>query len=455
MALDSLNSLVFFLIAVAVLVSFHEFGHFIVARWAGVKVLRFSVGFGRTIWRRQKGSDATEYVVGLIPLGGYVKMLDEREGPVAPEELEQAFNRKSLTRRVLIVAAGPAANLILAVILYWIIGILGSQDLDPVVGRVAPASLAEQSGFEEGDRILAIDGRPVFGWSEHRLYLMNEIGRADPIEFNVERSDGAQTSLAVSVSQLSNAAFSPSVLSGLIGITPRLPVYPPTIGGVVADGPAARAGMVQRDRIRGIDGQRIEDWQALVEKIASHPGQSLLFQIEREGALLDLTVIPDSVENDGETVGRIGVFAPEPPALDPFLVDTRYGPVQGLFKGAETTWIMSAVTLKLFAQMLSGRSSTEHLSGPIAIARFAGQSASLGLSQFLAFLAVLSVSLGLINLLPIPVLDGGHLVYFLIEGITRRPVPERVMIWGQQLGISIIVVLMGLAFYNDLSGLFG
>jgi regulator of sigma E protease len=212
--------------------------------------------------------------------------------------------------------------------------------------------------------------------------------------------------------------------------------------------------MVQNDRVRGIDGQQIDDWQALVEKIASHAGQSLRFQIERDGALLDFTIIPDSVENEGQTVGRIGVFAPEPPALDPYLVDTRYGLVQGLLKGAETTWIMSAVTVKLFAQMLSGRSSTEHLSGPITIARFAGQSASLGLSQFLAFLAVLSVSLGLINLLPIPVLDGGHLVYFLIEGITRRPIPERVMMWGQQLGISIIVVLMGLAFYNDLSGLF-
>ncbi len=454
MGFESLNSIVFFLVAIAVLVTFHEFGHFIVARWAGVRVLRFSVGFGRSIWKRQSHPEATEYVIGLIPLGGYVKMLDEREGPVSTSELNRSFNRKPLSSRALIVAAGPAANLLLAVLLYWIIGVLGSQDLDPVIGKVAPTSHGEAAGFQEGDRLLTIDGRAVTGWSEQRLYLLNQIGRVEPIEFGVRRMNGDERVLLVDVHQFSEGSFSPSFLTGLLGLTPSLPDYPATIGDVVEGGPAARAGILKRDQVRAVNGMPISDWPTLVQEIASRPGETLRLTIDRQGMILELAVVAERVETSGEAIGRIGVFAPEPPALDDFLVNTRYGLIEGLIRGAETTWIMSAVTLKLFGQMISGRASTEHLSGPIAIARYAGESASLGLSQFLAFLAVLSVSLGLINLLPIPVLDGGHLVYFLIEAITRRPVSERLMVWGQQVGISLIILLMGLAFYNDLSSLF-
>ncbi len=452
--MDPLNNLIFFLIAVAILVSFHEFGHFIVARWLGVRVLRFSVGFGRTLWRWQKDENSTEYVIGLIPLGGYVRMLDEREGEVPVAIRDQAFNRKSLSRRSLIVLAGPLANLLLAIGLYWGVGIIGSEDLDPVVGQVHAESIGLDSGFEIGDRILKIDGRPVYGWSEQRLYLLDRAANQDVVVFDVEKVDARKEKIVIDFSRAPSQTFSPAVLRELIGIGPLLPVYEAEVGDVVPDGPADNAGIKKGDKILAIDNESVLDWGDFVRVISGSPGKSLSLAIQRQGEGVLVNVVPESMQAEGQSIGRIGVFAPPPPALDKFMVTVRYGLFESISRAIDTTWLMSAVTVQLFGKMLTGGASKEHLSGPISIARYAGQSADLGIAQFLAFLAVLSVSLGILNLLPIPVLDGGHLVYFLIEGVTRRPVPEVVMYWGQQIGIGIIVLLMGLAFYNDLISLF-
>ena len=447
--MDFLNNALFFLVAVAVLVSFHEFGHFIVARWLGVRVLKFSVGFGKTIWSWQKDHTATEYAIGAIPLGGYVRMLDEREGEVSAEERDQAFNCKPLSTRSLIVLAGPAANLMLAALIYWGIGMMGAEDLKPVIGAVTPGSIAEQSGFEPGDKIVSVDNRPVRGWSEQRLYLLDRAASSAELSFLIDRPSVGLKTLRVALGQENDHYFNPAVLSSVIGISPELPVPEAKVAGLVEGGPAERAGILEDDRILAIDSVAVTDWEDLVRKIATGTGKKITLSVERNGTTIAIPVIADVKLIEGTKIRRIGIYGPTSIDLSEYITRVRYGPLEAAARGVETTWLMSSLTVRLFGKMLTGSASREHLSGPVSIARFAGQSASLGLTQFLAFLAVLSVSLGIINLLPIPVLDGGHLVYFAAEGVLGRPIPERVMVWGQQFGIAFIVLLMGLAFYND------
>ena len=447
--MDLLNNLLFFLIAVAILVSFHEFGHFIVARWLGVRVLKFSIGFGKTIWSWKKTPVGTEYAVGMIPLGGYVRMLDEREGNVDPQDRDKAFNRKPLSTRSLIVLAGPAANLLLAILLYWSIGLIGNEDLKPVVGSVTQGSPADQAGFQRGDTILSIDGRPVRGWSEHRLYLLGQVAAESEISFLVQREGLGTQRLTVDRVVSEEGYFNPAVLSGVIGVAPDVPTPDAMVSGLVPEGPSERAGIMVGDRVLAVDGQSVQHWFELVEKIATGEDRNLGLKIDRKGTTLEVRVLAEFQTINGKQVRRIGIYGPGNTDFGDYVVRMRYGPGEAGIRAVETTWLMSALTVSLFGKMLTGNASREHLSGPISIARFAGQSASLGLIQFLAFLAVLSVSLGIINLLPIPVLDGGHLVYFAAEGVLGRPLPDRVLQWGQQFGIAFIVLLMGLAFYND------
>jgi len=447
--MDLINNILFFLIAVAVLVSFHEFGHFIVARWLGVRVLKFSIGFGKTIWCWRKTPTGTEYAVGMIPLGGYVRMLDEREGEVGVQERNQAFNRKPLSTRSLIVLAGPAANLLLAVVIYWGIGLIGNEDLKPVVGSVTSGSPAAQAGFQPGDTILSIDGRPVRGWSEHRLYLLGQVSTESEVSFVIQREGPATQAITVDLAASKDEPFNPAVLSSVIGIAPDTPTPDATVSGLVTEGPSEQAGIMIGDRILAIDGQPVQHWIDLVEKIATGTGSDLVLKIDRNGTTLEVQVATESQVVNGRQIRRIGIYGPGNTNFGEYVVRVRYGLGEAGLRAIETTWLMSALTVRLFGKMVTGNASREHLSGPISIARFAGRSASLGLIQFLAFLAVLSVSLGIINLLPIPVLDGGHLLYFAAEGVLGRPLPERVFQWGQQFGIAFIVLLMGLAFYND------
>jgi regulator of sigma E protease len=447
--MDLLNNALFFLVAVAVLVSFHEFGHFIVARWLDVRVLKFSVGFGKTIWSWQKDRTATEYAIGAIPLGGYVRMLDEREGEVSAAERDQAFNCKPLSTRSLIVLAGPAANLVLAVLIYWSIGMMGTEDLKPVIGAVTSGSIAEQSGFVPGDKIVSVDNRPVRGWSEQRLYLLGRAATSGELSFIIDRPSVGLKTLRVALDQENDRDFNSAVLSSVIGIAPDMPVPEAKVAGLVESGPAERAGILKDDHILAIDSIAVTDWEDLVRKIGAGVGEKIILSVERDGRTITIPVIADFKSIEGTTIRRIGIYGPTSIDLSEYITRVRYGPLEAAVRGVETTWMMSSLTVRLFGKMLTGSASREHLSGPVSIARFAGQSASLGLTQFLAFLAVLSVSLGIINLLPIPVLDGGHLIYFAAEGVLGRPIPERVMLWGQQFGIVFIVLLMGLAFYND------
>ncbi len=446
-------NLIFFLVAVAVLVSFHEFGHFIVARWMGVRVLKFSVGFGRTIWRWQKDSNHTEYAIGLVPLGGYVRMLDEREGEVEAAQAHFAFNRKSLSRRSAIVLAGPVANLALAFFLYWVIALIGTQDLAPVVGKVEAESPAATAGFLPSDRLLAVNDRVVEGWSHRRLYLLDQVARGRDLVFDVERSKGGRVQVTIPARVFENTAFEPALLGRVLGLHPALPFWPAGVGAVIENSPADLAGLKSGDRIQAIDGVPVSDWSGLVNTVAKKPGVELVFSVAREGQVLTVPIVPQAIELNDRTIGRIGIQSPARQDFSERFVRLQRGPIAGAVQALETTWLMSSLTLRMLAGMLTGKASHEHISGPVSIARYAGQSAKLGIVQFLAFLGVLSVSLGILNLLPIPILDGGHLLYFVVEAIWGRPIPEQIMQWGQQLGVAIIVLLMALAFYNDILSL--
>ncbi len=447
------NNLLFFLVAIAVLITFHELGHFAMARWAGIKVLKFSVGFGRPIYRRVSATTGTEYAIGILPLGGYVRMLDEREGEVEGEELVFAFNRQSLLKRTAVVSAGPLANFLLAFLLYWGALVAGSADLAPVVGEVAAESVAARAGFATGDRLLAVDGRAIEGWAEHRLYLLDRALRRKDLTFQVMGLDQRDRKIAISGSVFSGMAFNPRVLEQQLGLLPEFPVLPPIVGAVIIDSPAARAGLQAGDTITAVAGVQTPDWGSLVQRVAGNAGRVLELSVIREGVVTTLSVVPEEVIVEGRKIGRIGIQSA--PGVDPpaQLVRVRYSIGKGAWRGAETTWLMSSLTIRMVVRMLSGEASSENLSGPVAIARYAGQSAKLGVVQFVLFLAVLSVSLGVLNLLPIPVLDGGHLLYFVIEAIKGSPVSETVMQWGQQVGLGIIAVLMGLAIYNDILSL--
>ena len=326
---------------------------------------------------------------------------------------------------------------------------MGTEDLKPVIGSVTPGSIAEQSGFEPGDQIVSIDNRPVRGWSEQRLYLLDRAATSAELSFLIDRPSVGLKTLRVALDQENDRYFNPAVLSTVIGITPDIPVPEAKVSGLVGGGPAERAGILEDDRILAIDSIPVTDWEDLVRKIATGTGEKITLSVERDGATIAIPVIADFKLVEDTKIRRIGIYGPSSIDFSEYITRVRYGPLEAAVRGVETTWLMSSLTVRLFGKMLTGSASREHLSGPVSIARFAGQSASLGLTQFLAFLAVLSVSLGIINLLPIPVLDGGHLVYFAAEGVLGRPIPERVMLWGQQFGIAFIILLMGLAFYND------
>jgi regulator of sigma E protease len=449
-----LYTVVAFVVAISVLVVVHEFGHYWVARRLGVKVLRFSVGFGRPLWSRRFGADQTEWAVAAIPLGGYVKMLDEGEGDVPAPERHRAFNRQPIWKRALIVLAGPAFNFFFAIGAYSGINMIGFDGLRPEVGKVAESSPASRAGFQSGDRLLSLDGRPVQSWDERRLYLYERALDQASVRFEVRDRDGVLHERVLDLASLSAAEVGSGLVERQIGLIPSLPPLLAVVGSLEVGGAAARAGLQVGDRVLAIDGQPIDAWPDLVSRVSTQPGKALRFTVQRGATRQDLTITPHETESAGRVIGRIGAGVEVPPLPAEFRVRVRYTPWQALVEGGETTWRMSMLTVKMLAKMVMLEVSTKTISGPLTIAQYAGASARVGLDSFVLFLAVVSVSLGVLNLLPVPVLDGGHLLFYLVEGVTGRPASERVLHWGQQVGLALLAALMALALYNDVMRLF-
>ncbi|MGQ9831506.1 MAG: RIP metalloprotease RseP [Thermochromatium sp.] len=456
--MDILFTLLSFLVALAILITVHEFGHFWVARRLGVKVLRFSIGFGRPLLSRRLGADQTEYVLAAIPLGGYVKMLDEHESeePISADEVERAFNRQALWKRSAIVVAGPLFNLLFAVLAYWAIFMIGDTGLRPIIGAVEPESIAAESGFRPGDELLAVGERPTQSWESALLALTVAAMDGNDLIVRVRDETGEIRDRLIRRESIAGLNEEPDLLARL-GVTPRRPVIPPVIGEVLPGEPAEQAGLKVGDRVIAIDGTPIDSWRALVELVRERPEQRLMVEIERPGiGLQRIELMPRATNADGRTVGRIGagVKARED-LMEDYLVRVSYGPIEALGLAVGKTYEMSALMLRLMGRMLIGEASIHNLSGPISIAETAGRTASDGLDAFVKFLAIVSLSLAIINLLPIPVLDGGHLLFHLIEWIKGSPLSEEAMVQGQRIGFLLLAALMTLAFYVDLSRLLG
>ena len=435
-----------FLVAVFILVTFHELGHFSVARLLGVGVSKFSIGFGKTLYSFRSRRSSTEYVLGVLPFGGYVKFIDEREDDVDPRDLPRAFNRQNLWVRTAVVIAGPGANFILAIFFYWLVFGIGVPGVEPVIGYIEPGSSAEVVGLQRGDRIARINGRNVRSWGEHRYYLLNQVEAGKTLTFTVVTRAGQNKTVSIESSELQSGRLNPLVLEEQIGILPRLA---PIVGTLIAGEVADAAGIKVNDQFMTIDGIAIDGWRDVVKTISSRPDQTIRLSILRNGALKTIVVVPKAIHSLDSVVGRIGVG----PANHVNVV-VRLGAGEAITRAVEATWLLSKLTVGMIVQMVQGKESTKNIGGPLSIAKYAGASAEYGFTAFLTFLAILSISLGILNLLPIPVLDGGHLVYFIIEGIKGGPVSEAFMYRSQQLGFAVLAVLISFALYNDVHNVF-
>ncbi|WP_310446211.1 RIP metalloprotease RseP [Thiobacillus sp.] len=446
-----LHTLVWFLVAIGILVVVHEFGHYLAARLAGVKVLRFSVGFGKPLLSWRVGPDQTEWTLSPLPLGGYVKMLDEREGEVPAAEAHRSFNRATVWRRIGIVAAGPLANFLLAIVFYWALFMHGLPAMKPLIGEPPLNTPAATAGLAAGDEIRRVNGIDTPTFQDVRLNLLRAGVAGEPLQ--IDLVDGRSVHLtppAMHDENLEQDTLRP------LGIVRYDPVIEPVIGSLAADGAALRAGFKPGDRLLAVDGKAVADWQGWVKLIRAHPAKPLRIEFERQGQPAVITITPDAVSEAGQQVGKIGAG----PQIDEavfagLMTEVSYGPLEALWQGTVKTWEMSVFTLEMMGRMVLGQVSWKNLSGPLTIADYAGQSAALGWISFVGFLALVSVSLGVLNLLPVPLLDGGHLMYYVAEVLTGRPVSERTMEIGGRIGMTLLLLLMSFALFNDLQRLLG
>jgi regulator of sigma E protease len=451
-SLSLMHTVFYFLLALAILIAIHEYGHYIVARRLGVKVLRFSIGVGKSVWRRQSAPDATEFSVGILPLGGYVKMADEREGEVAPRDLPRAFNRQSVAVRSAIVAAGPVANFLLAVLLFWLVFMIGETGVRPLLGPVDEGTLAYRGGFVEGDEILSVDGESTPTWSLAIGALLEQAMDHENLEVDVRAADGSQTRRLLNIPR--ELSEKPELLSERLGFQTWRPDLPPVIESLEPGGAAEAGGLAPGDWLLSVDGTPIADWRQWVEHVRAHPGVELNVLVERGGERVPLKIAPAPRDTAKGKIGHIGAAVRVPEDLMASMtVEYRLDAWPALGAAISKTFDYSAMTLKMMGRMVIGRASVENLSGPISIAQYAGHTARMGLTPFLKFLALVSVSLAVLNLLPIPVLDGGHLMFFLVEAIQGKPLPERAQAMFQQFGVFLLLSLMALAFYLDIGRL--
>ncbi len=450
--MEFLYTVAILIVTLSILVAVHEYGHFWVARRCGVKVLRFSIGFGKPLasWRDRHG---TEFSVAAIPLGGYVKMLDEREGEVPEDQLDRAFNRKPVLQRIAVVVAGPLANFLLAIVAYWCLFMAGESGYAPVIGEVEPGSVAEAAGLEPGQEIVAIDGHETPTGQAVLFQLLDRIGETGVVSFAVKYpgSDMVYESDAAIDSWLSDEE-QPDIF-GSLGMRFYFPDVAPVVGEVVADSPAAAAGLEAGDRVLSADGVPMPLWDDWVEYVRARPAQAVELEVERGDEVFSTVVTPARIEKNGEVYGQVGVtvMLPEMPA-DMHRTFPR-GPIDSLVASFKKTGEMTVFTLNSIKKMVLGLISPKNLSGPITIAKVATTSAKSGLESYISFLALLSVSLGVLNLLPIPVLDGGHLLYYVLELVAGRPIPEKVQMVGYQLGLMVVLSIMALALFNDFTRL--
>ena len=450
--MDFLYSVVGFLIAIGVLVAVHEFGHFWVARKLGVKVLRYSIGFGKPLWKKVHGEDQIEYVIAAIPLGGYVKMLGDGDvdAPVAEHERHRAFDNQPIWKRTLIVAAGPGINFAFAIILFMLLGMMSQESRLPLLGNVPSQSILAKAGGQSGDRVLEVDRKKVEFFGQHDLYVFNQVLRGKDIYLSLEQPSGAIKNITLSVRDIPIYNISPSFLTRTLGLVPVFPEATTQLNRVLDNSAAAKAGLLPDDIIRAVDGVPINSWQELVEVISAAPATQLSLDIERGDRSIRISATPESTDFNGERVGRLGI-GPKIEDLSPeLIVNVERSLWQALHYGVEQTWLMSSVTVRMLWKMLTLQVSHQNVSGPITIANVAGQAMQIGLDYYLHILAVISISLGVMNLLPIPMLDGGHLMMYAVESIAGRNASQKVFAVGQRIGIVFLICLMSLAFYNDI-----
>ncbi len=443
-----------FIVTVGVLVVIHEYGHYLAARLMGVKILRFCVGFGKPLWVRRMGRDRTEWMVAAIPLGGYVKMLDEREGDVAPEDLPRAFNRKSVAARIFIVLAGPVSNFLLAILIYWALFVAGMPGMKPVLADPVPNSAAAAAGIANGEVIRAVGDETVATWNDVRWLLLQEAVNRGTVVIAVESDRGVRASHSLDLSGLSKDDLDRDFLAKL-GVRPLRPRVPASLGRVLPGSAAENAGLASGDLVVAIGGKPVDTWFDFTALVAASPGKPLELEVERQGRRFELRATPDTVAEGEARFGRLGVEAP--PELkreyERLATTVRYGPIDALGRAVRKVVDLSVFSLKMLGRMVIGEVSWKNLSGPITIADYAGQSAQLGWITYLGFLALVSVSLGVLNLLPIPLLDGGHVVYYFAELVKGSPVSERTMEIGQRFGLALLLGLTVFAFYNDINRL--
>lgn len=447
---DILFKLMAFILVVGILVSVHEFGHFWVAKKLGIKVLRFSIGFGRPLWKR-KGADGVEYVLAAIPLGGYVKMLDEREGKVDPSELDMAFNRQSLAVRSAVVVAGPLFNFLFAIFAFWLVLVIGETGFRPLVGSAIESTPAAQAGFRAGDEIISINGTATPSWSSVLYELAASSVTEKAIQFEVTDEIGERQLREIAAGQIGDPSETTDILS-VVGLKPARPKLPSVVGDLIPGEPAEAAGLMTGDHLLRADHDVLEDWFAWVDYVKQHPGDPIQLELERSGVIQGLEITPAPVVVDGKIVGRIGARVLVPEGFgDEFRVIHKLSPLEAVPAAVGRTWDFSILTLRVLGRMLTGDLSIHNLSGPITIADIAGKSASIGLVAFLKFLAVVSISLGVINLLPIPVLDGGHLFFYLLEALKGAPLSEKFLEMGQRVGLALMMTMIAVALFVDVS----
>lgn len=448
---DALTSLLAFIVAISVLVAIHEFGHYIVGRWAGMKVLRFSIGFGKPIWTWVRGTDKTEYCIAAIPLGGYVRFLDGREGPVAPPDEGRAFDHRPIPARIAVLLAGPLFNFLFAICAYWVLFVNGIPTLQPAVGDVAEGSYAAHAGLEFGDRIIAVGDVETSDWESTLVNIFDQMVASGRVPLTLESANGRQRRATITVRDDTSRLTEPNMLFEGLGFEPWQP--PALIGELTENGAAAGAGLAIGDRITYVDGERIRNYGDLVAVVSVRAEQQVTVEFLRDGRSQVVDLVIGVQEVDGEQRGLLGVRSSSD--ISTYYYLRKFGPLDAVSQAVQRTWVSTLFTVRMLGRMVTGDVSIKNISGPINIAQFAGVSAQRGLNEYLAFLALVSISLGVLNLLPVPVLDGGQIVFQTIELAKGSPLSERSQIIGQQFGILALILLMSFAFYNDIARILG